>query len=101
MMVEDFATYYLGNKTKPDSPLVTSVLADMTGFPPMYIQVGSEEVLLDDAIAVSEKATQDAVDVELDIIPKFPHVFHFGWAYIPEARKAIRYISVFVKKVFT
>ena len=100
-VLKKFASYYLSNQTQPDSPFVSSVLADMSGFPPMYIQVGSEEVLLDDAIAVSEKATQDAVDVDLDILPKFPHVFQFGWAYIPEARKAIRYISAYVKKVFT
>ncbi len=100
-VLRTFTTYYLGDQTEANSPLVSSVLADLGEFPPMYIQVGSEEVLLDDALALEKKAEQDGAEVHLDILPRFPHVFHFGWAYIPESRKAIQGIARYVHSVFT
>jgi acetyl esterase/lipase len=76
------------------APLASPVFATLAGLPPLLIQVGSHEVLLDDAVRLAANAGQDDVDVTLQVIPEGTHVFqlHFGaldeaaWAQVPVCR---------------
>ncbi|MFZ5921381.1 MAG: alpha/beta hydrolase [Chloroflexota bacterium] len=78
------------------NPMVSPVYANFHGFPPMLIQVGSEEILLDDAVAVAEKAKAAGVDVTLRVWPGMWHVWHAAGTWLPESRAALDEIGRFV-----
>ncbi|HXI96038.1 MAG TPA: alpha/beta hydrolase [Candidatus Acidoferrum sp.] len=65
--------------------LISPVFADLSGLPPLIIQAGSHEVLLDDAVRLARQAATADVEVMLDITPRVPHVFQ---AYSPMLREA-------------
>jgi monoterpene epsilon-lactone hydrolase len=55
--------------------LTSPVFADLSGLPPLIIQAGTHEVLLDDALRLARQAAASDVEVTLDITPGVPHVF--------------------------
>ncbi|WP_424532425.1 alpha/beta hydrolase [Sphaerisporangium viridialbum] len=57
------------------APEASPVFADLTGLPPLLIQVGSNELLLDDAVRLAGRAGADEVAVTLEVVPRQPHVF--------------------------
>jgi epsilon-lactone hydrolase len=59
----------------PAFDLISPVFADLSGLPPLIIQAGSHEVLLDDAVRLARQAGVADVDVTLEITPGVPHVF--------------------------
>ena len=59
----------------PALSLISPVFADLSGLPPLIIQAGTHEVLLDDAVRLAQKAAAADVAVTLDLTPKVPHVF--------------------------
>lgn len=61
------ASQYLANRN-PHAPLASPLFADLTGLPPLLIQVGSYEVLLDDALRLAARAAEHDVDVSLDVV---------------------------------
>ncbi|MFT5680537.1 MAG: monoterpene epsilon-lactone hydrolase [Myxococcota bacterium] len=81
-----FATRYAGALPLSD-PRVSPAFADFSGLPPLVIQVGGAEVLLDDARMVAARAEADGVSVTLDIWPGQIHVWH-GFARIFPAGQA-------------
>jgi monoterpene epsilon-lactone hydrolase len=60
--------------------LISPIFADLSGLPPLIIQAGTHEVLLDDAVRLAQQAISADVEVTLDITPGVPHVFQ---AYAP------------------
>jgi epsilon-lactone hydrolase len=86
---------YLGD-TDPADPLVSPIFADLTGLPPLLIQVGSHEVLLDDATRLAGKAASDNVAVILDVTPGVPHVFQAFAAILDEGDAALDRAAAFV-----
>jgi acetyl esterase/lipase len=62
--LEMYAGYYAGNNPTTD-PLISPLYAELTGLPPILIQVGSHEILLSDATRLTDKARQSGVDVTL------------------------------------
>lgn len=78
-------------------PLVSPVYADFHGFPPLLIQVGSQEVLLDDALCVAEKAKAAGVDVTLKVWDALWHVWPALGDLIPESRQAFEQIGEFIR----
>jgi epsilon-lactone hydrolase len=69
--------------------LVSPVFADLSGLPPLIIQAGSHEVLLDDAVRLARQAGTADVEVTLDITPGVPHVFQAYYAMLDEAGDAL------------
>jgi epsilon-lactone hydrolase len=61
-------------------PLISPVFAELSGLPPLIIQAGTHEVLLDDAVRLAGQAVAADVEVTLEITPGVPHVFQ---AYVP------------------
>jgi acetyl esterase/lipase len=82
------------------NPLVSPVYADFNGFPPLLIQVGSEEILLDDALQVAEKAKAAGVEVTLKVWPGMWHVWHATGTWLPESREALEEVGQFVRGHF-
>jgi monoterpene epsilon-lactone hydrolase len=75
-------------------PLVSPLFADLRGLPPMLVQVGGHEVLLDDAVELVRRAKAAGVDTQLSIAPELWHGYQLYDC--PEARDAIEEIAAFV-----
>jgi epsilon-lactone hydrolase len=69
--------------------LISPVFADLTGLPPLIIQAGTHEVLLDDALRLAQQAAAADVQVTLDITPGVPHVFQAYYPMLDEAATAL------------
>jgi monoterpene epsilon-lactone hydrolase len=69
--------------------LVSPIFADLSGLPPLIIQAGSHEVLLDDAVRLARQAATADVEVILDITPGVPHVFQTFYQILDEAAAAL------------
>ena len=89
---------YLGDQDV-HTPLASPLYADLHGLPPLLIHVGSDEILLDDAAQLAERARQVGVNVTLFIGPGMWHVWHVAAAIrplFPEGRVALDSIGAFV-----
>jgi monoterpene epsilon-lactone hydrolase len=73
----------------PRTPLASPLFADLQGLPPLLVQAGGDEILLDDATGLTERARACGVDVTLEVWPRMQHVWHFAASIMPEARRAI------------
>ncbi len=69
--------------------LISPIFADLSGLPPLIIQVGTHEVLLDDAVRLARQAAIADVEVVLDITPGVPHVFQTFSPILDEAVAAL------------
>ncbi len=69
--------------------LISPIFADLSGLPPLIIQGGSHEVLLDDAVRLARAAATADVEVTLEISPRVPHVFQAYHPILDEATAAL------------
>jgi epsilon-lactone hydrolase len=69
--------------------LISPIFADLSGLPPLIIQAGTHEVLLDDAVRLAQQAATADVEVTLDITPRVPHVFQAYYPILDEAAAAL------------
>jgi monoterpene epsilon-lactone hydrolase len=90
-----FVTDYLAG-ADPRTPYVSPLYGDPTGLPPTLIQVGSDEVLRDDAVRMADRMRAAACQVELEIWSRMPHVWQVFVPFIPEACDAIERIGSFI-----
>lgn len=88
---------YLGG-ANPRTPLASPLYADLSGLPPLLIQVGTAEILLSDSTRLARKAQAAGVEVTLETWDGMMHVFQAFASRIPEGRKAIHGIGTFIKK---
>jgi len=83
----------------PHQPLAApAVYADLTGLPPMLLQVGTNELLLDDAVRLAGRAREAEVDVILDVTSGVPHVFQAFIGDLDEAHHALDRAALFVRQ---
>jgi epsilon-lactone hydrolase len=73
----------------PALGLISPIFADLSGLPPLIIQAGTHEVLLDDAVRLARQAATADVEVTLDLTPRVPHVFQAYHAILDEASAAL------------
>jgi len=83
--------------TDPRHPLVSPLYASLNGLPPLMLQVGDHEILLNDSTRVAEKAREAGVDVTLRVWPGMWHVWHFFVGRMPEAKQAILEMAAFIE----
>ena len=76
--------------------LISPVFADLSGLPPLIIQAGTHEVLLDDAVRLARQAATADVEVTLDITPQVPHVFQAYYPILDEAATALNRAGLFL-----
>ena len=69
--------------------LISPIFAELSGLPPLIIQAGTHEVLLDDAVRLARQAATADVEVTLDITPRVPHVFQAYHPVLDEAAAAL------------
>jgi len=89
-----FAPAYLG-ASDPANPLISPLFADPVGLPPTFIQVGEDEILLDDSTRLEKKMKAAGVDVHLEIWKGMWHVFQAFAPFAPESQLAINNIGMF------
>jgi monoterpene epsilon-lactone hydrolase len=90
------AGYYLSG-IDPRTPYASPLYGDPTGFPPTLIQVGSDEILLDDSVRMAERLRAAGCEVDLQISKRMPHAWQVWARIMPEARAAIARIGAFVQ----
>ena len=95
--ISAYAAVYLGAQS-PEAPLASPVLGGLAGLPPLYIEVGESEVLLDDARQVHRKALAAGGSSELRIVKEVPHGWQFGAPFVPEARESLARIAQFITR---
>ena len=90
------AREYLGG-TDPRDPAVSPIYGSLAGLPPLLIQAGSHEALLDDAIRLAARTASDDVAVTLDVVPGVPHVFQGFAAVLDEGEAALTRAGAFLR----
>ena len=94
--ITTMAQQYLGS-TDPRTALASPLFADLRGLPPLLIQVGSEEVLLDDSTRLDERARAAGVDATIEVWEPMIHVWHWFLPWLDEAQAAVDKIGVFLR----
>jgi acetyl esterase/lipase len=93
--LQRMASLYAGGQNLKN-PLISPIYGDYKGLPPMLIQVGDAEILLDDSTRVAERAKAAGVKVELEAWPEMFHVWHVFAKILPEGQQAIDRIGQYV-----
>ena len=91
------AKTYLGG-ADARAPLAAPIYADLRGLPPILIQVGDAEVLLDDSTRLAGIAREAGVEVQMDVWDDMIHVWHLFAPMLPEGKQAISQAGEFIKK---
>jgi len=94
--LEELASAYLAGRD-PADPLVSPLHADLGGLPPLLVQVGSAETLLDDALRIARRAGAADVRVNLEIWPHMIHAWHLWAAQLEDGRRAIASAGAFIR----
>ena len=84
----------------PADPLISPVFADLRGLPPLLIQAGSNELLLDDAVRLAGRAAAGDVPVTLEVTPGVPHLFQAFAAMLEEGDAALDRVAEFLAAAF-
>jgi monoterpene epsilon-lactone hydrolase len=95
--LDELADAYLPARMDRNDPRVSALYADLRGFPPTLIQVGSDETLLDDATRFTAAAGAAAVPVTLEIWPHMIHAWHLWNAQLEHGRQAIASAGTFIR----
>ena len=93
----DMAALYLDG-ANPRSPLAAPLYADLRGLPPLLIQVGSAETLLDDAIRLAQRAGAADVRVDAQIWPEMVHVWPLFWPELDAGKRALDQAGGFIRR---
>ncbi|KAK49607.1 alpha/beta hydrolase [Caballeronia jiangsuensis] len=89
------AAQYLGS-ADARNPYASPAFGEFEGLPPLLIQVGDTELLLDDSTCIATKARAAGVRVELEIWRNVPHIFQIWTPFMPEARDALAHAAAFI-----
>jgi epsilon-lactone hydrolase len=95
-VVQALAGMFLGG-TDPKDPLVSPLYGDLSGLPPMFIQMGGDETLLGESLQLEENARKAGVDVQLEVFPEQQHTFQMAAGHAPESADAIRKLAEWVR----
>ncbi|MEU7816905.1 alpha/beta hydrolase [Pseudonocardia sp. NPDC049154] len=87
---------YVGSEAGLRNPSASPLLADLTGLPPVYLYVGTSEILLDDGLRLARALRRAGVAVDLDVWPEGIHILPFFASRVPEAAEALSTATAFL-----
>ncbi len=90
-------TWFAGEKEQRP-PILSPINQDLTGLPPMLIQVGDDEVLLSDSVRLAKRAKEAGVEAQLEVWDDMWHVFQSFAVIVPEARQALASMGAFLNE---
>ncbi|MCP4439640.1 MAG: alpha/beta hydrolase [Aureispira sp.] len=94
---KEWGLWYAG-KESILHPFVSPLYGNLSDLAPMLVQVGTEEILLNDSTRLENKIKHAKnTSLTVDVWSGMPHVWQFGWQYIPESKKAIKQIISYVE----
>ena len=96
--LDRMSSFYIAGQDRRTPLLSPALTADLTGMPPVLVQVGTNEMLLDDARRLALRASGAEVDVVLDITAKVPHVFQSFTGLLDEADEALDRAALFLRQ---
>ena len=96
--LEFAAEMYLQGQN-PRNPLVSPLFGELHGLPPIFIQVGTSEILLDDSVRFAKKALESGVDIKIDIWEEMTHCFTLFGKMLPESRLALQRLNDFINSL--
>ena len=96
--LRELADACLGSAVDRKDPRVSPLFANLTGMPPMLIQAGSAETLLDDAVRLAAAAGESDVPVTLEIWPHMIHAWHLWNARLESGRQALSNAGTFMRR---
>ena len=82
----------------PKNPYISPLFGNFAEVAPTLIHVGTDEILLSDSLRLIDIAKKQDAPISVDIWDSMMHVWHFGWPYVPESRKAIVKIADFIQQ---
>lgn len=85
----------------PHDPLLSPIYADLHGLPPLLVQAGEDEILLDNITAFVDKARLAGIQVTYEVWQAMWHVWHIYSPYLPEARYAVSSICRYITEKLT
>lgn len=94
VILNEYAQYYSTGQ-EITSPLISPLFTNFHRSPPILVQVGSDEILLDDSVRISELAHKSGVDVTLEIWDDMFHVFQI-LPFLPKAQRSLDHITLFI-----
>ncbi len=94
--LKELARQYLAG-ADPANPLISPLHADLSGLPPLLIQVGSAETLLDDATRIADRAGAADVAVILEVWPHMIHAWPLWAAHLKSGRRALAHAGAFIR----
>ena len=97
-LLEGMIAGVLGTTVSPTTPLANPLYADLAGFPPLYINAGAAESLLDNATRLADRASMAGVDVTLSVVEGMQHVFPFLAGRAPEADAEIHALAAWYRR---
>ena len=96
--LEELASAYAPPPLRRKDPLISPLFSDLRGFPPVLIQVGSEETLLDDSVRFARSLGLADVSVTLQVWPHMIHAWPMWNAKLTEGRQALEQMGEFVRR---
>jgi len=94
----DMARLYLDG-ADPRSPLAAPLYADLAGLPPLLIQVGAAETLLDDAVRLAQRAGAADVRVDLQVWPEMIHIWPIYYPELRAGKQALDAAGTFIRRM--
>ena len=95
--LEPIAAQYLAG-ADPRTPYASPLYGDLRGLPATLLQVGSDEILVDDSVRMAKRMRKAGCDVTLELWPRMPHVWHAFAPLMPESRQAIARVGSFIRE---
>jgi monoterpene epsilon-lactone hydrolase len=98
-MVGGLVSMLLGQAPDLTDPYASPISADLTGLPPIYLQVGGDEGLLDDSVVFAERANKAGVEAKIDVFPDMLHSFQMAAGRALEADDAIARLAAWARPI--
>ena len=91
------ARHYVGPDGDLRHPICSPIHADLSGLPPLLVQVGGREVLLDDAVRLVDRVRAAGGSAELEVWDHMIHVWQI-FRFLPESRRAVERLGAFIRQ---